>query len=158
MIYVLEARAIAEIFVQRPSSVVTAPLTNLVANGQVTFPNDVIKEVKRHYEDDHCYTWACAVRGSRIDGAVPWDLQQDVLDDYPDLIDQLANHLNEPAAPSVLAQARRFQGDASSTPATVVTEDFGGVKPGGRLTLAECCDRDGIRWIRTDEFLSETSL
>lgn len=149
MIYVLEATAIAEIFVMRPSALATERLTELVEQGIATFPDDVTRELRQHYEGEACYAWAFGVRKARLDPGVPWDLKMNVLARARDLVDE--NNPREQCAPAVIGLALAVLEYAS---ASVVTADIGD-KP-GRTSISVGCERLGVPWVDPGDFIART--
>jgi hypothetical protein len=153
VIYIVDATAIVEIFAIGPSSSVSESLTQFVERSQVTFPDDVIHELRAHYKEDACYAWAVGIRKSRAQPGVPWEDKVDVEQAVPSLVDPDNPH--EQCGPAVLAQSKIWIEQQFRV--TVVTDDCG-AKPGGRMSIAKACDVLGIPWMRPAQFLAAMGL
>lgn len=153
MIYILEARAIVEIFSRCGSPPDTAKRLNaLVTSGELTFPEQVIDELKASHDAEPCLLWAIGIKPSLPACAVPWDRLQDVLDDYPDLND--AGSKRDLSGPAVIAQSRELADGGAAI--AIVLEDVG-EKP-SRMSLEEACNQENCQYLRAEELIDEEGL
>ena len=124
-------------------------LTDLVRNGDLVFPDQVMDELERLALDEDPHVWARAVAGERFRKAADYSQVQWVLNQVRDLTDSEAEY--EVAAPYVVALARELIEDGHNC--HIVTDDVHD-KP-TRIALTTACMRLGIRSVTCRVCLSE---
>ncbi len=122
-------------------------MTKLVADGDLSFCDELVDELHRTAENEPGALWANTVKDQRHHtgagmATLGWVMRNVAeIQDPEDKFD---------AAPHVIAQARALAADHPSL--TVVTEDVL-VKP-TRRALSDVCDELGIPWLRVPAWMA----
>ncbi|MDE0115680.1 MAG: DUF4411 family protein [bacterium] len=127
-------------------------LEQMVIDGRIALPRQVIKEMSEIAHPDLPGAWAPGVRGS-LQHPLDADYEHisHVMSVAGDVVD--VNKASEDADPWVLALALQVRGDGHSV--CIVTEDIVGRN---RISIATACDRLGIQWCRMRTFFEHCGI
>lgn len=149
MKWVIDASAVNYIAARSSNyNAVFSELTQLVADGELSFCDEVCDELDRTAENEPGALWATTVRGQRQDGGAGIAATSWVIRNVRDIVDPDARH---DSMPYVLALARMFQQDGHQI--TVITEDS--LEKPTRRALSEACTElsiascDVAEWMAT---------
>jgi hypothetical protein len=110
-------------------------MTDLLGEGKLCFPNEVVEELERIARKEAPLMWAKGCSPSRTNKGAPYPFIEWVGQDFPDLVDATARDTQETGAVYVVAQALALK-DANLG-VTVVTNDIR-AKP-TRASTQEAC-------------------
>jgi hypothetical protein len=125
-------------------------LTQMVEDGELVFPNEVIAGLERLARDEQPHVWARAVAQSRRHKGATYAQVQWVMRQVGTLVDPDAEF--ESGGAFVVAQAREL-GQGGEDEVYVVTEDY--MRKPTRMSLTEACDAVAIPHIRLRQCLTE---
>ena len=129
-------------------------LSELVEDGELTFPNEVLAEVRSYCADADYAAWARAVSLGRRRSDVPYECVLQIVSKCKDLVDYEAYADEEPAAVYVAAMAH--QALTASISVIVVTDEIAELPD--RLPLGLACDELGFTRFTLRKFLETASL
>ena len=154
--YVLDAYAVLELEVELPSrqprlDAFTA-LSKLVTDGELVFPDAVLKECKTFAHGEVATVWLLGVAGSRKSSSFPGSMPMEVLGICPGLL--APEWPGEQSQIDVACLAKMHS--QAGCEVVVVTEDPG--IGGDRITLGEACDMLGLTRCGVKKMLAELGL
>jgi hypothetical protein len=155
MIYVLDGPAIVSVALVVPDpNAVFLGMTDLLNEGKLCFPNEVVEELERIARNEAPLVWAKGCAPSRTNKGAPYPFIEWVGQDFPDLIDTTARDTQESGAVYVVAQALTLE-DANLS-VTVVTNDVR-AKP-TRASTQQACQHFKIPCMELVDFLAALDL
>lgn len=123
--------------------------TDLVGDGDLTYPDEVVAELGRIAKDEAPHVWARAAKKERLQGAASYETLRWVTNNVRELVDSSAEH--ESSGPAVLALAVELR--EAHADIRVVTEDSDD-KP-TRISLQTACTRLEVPWVTLEACLDE---
>lgn len=153
--YVMDGPAIVSVAIAVPDpNKIYLGMTDLLEDGALCFPNEVLNELERTARNESSLVWARSCAASRAHKGAAYNFIEWVGHSFPDLVDTTARDTQEPGAVYVIAQALALL-DAKLN-VTVVTEDTR-PKP-TRACVLEACEHFDLRCLDLIEFLIEVGL
>ncbi|HLF77560.1 MAG TPA: DUF4411 family protein [Dehalococcoidia bacterium] len=114
--------AVRSLFSRGDQSAIMDGLSNLVTEGRVVFPREVVTELERYEgKDVPALVWAKTHQGLATQKQPSFDSVREVLEQVPEVVDPDKEGVEE-ADPYVLAMAREMLNDGVDV--RVVTEEF----------------------------------
>jgi hypothetical protein len=155
VIYVLDGPAIVSVplVVPDPSGAFLG-MTDLLSDGKLCFPNEVVVELERIARNEPPLVWAKGCAPNRAHKGAPYGFIEWVGRDFPSLIDPTARDTHESGAVYVVAQALALA-DADVS-VTVVTNDVR-EKPTRASTL-QACEHFELSCLELRDFLEAVGL
>lgn len=124
-------------------------MEELVVAGRITFPPQVLREIRGQQHTDIPEAWALAVSSKIATPSSPgWDHVEAVMAVADDLIE--ADAEGDPADPYVVALALELREEGFD--AIVATADIVD-RPPLKISMGTACDRLALAWMDLDEFL-----
>lgn len=145
MRWTIDGSAINRIAVESNNyNVVFSALTELVADGDLSFCDEVVEELERTAENEPGALWANAVKGQRHHTGANMTTQRWVIHTVGNIVDELARN---DAMPYVLAHGHALKPEG----VTVVTEDI--LEKPTRRALSDACDELSLPWVQVPVWL-----
>lgn len=155
MIYVVDGPAIVSVPLIAPDpSAVFLGMTDLLNDGNLCFPNEVVDELERTARKESPLMWAKGCAPNRTNKGAPYRFIEWVGQDFPSLIDATARDTHETGAVYVVAQALALK--EAKIAVSVVTNDIR-EKPTRASTL-QACEHFKLPCLELAEFLATVGL
>jgi len=126
-------------------------LTDMIANSELCFCDEVVDELERTAENEPGALWAATVKGQRQHTGASMTTIAWIARNVKDVVDPAGRH---DAMPSVLAHAYALGEEGQEI--TVVTEDI--LEKPTRRALSHACDELSIEWVQVPEWLTSCGL
>ncbi|MBI2916777.1 MAG: DUF4411 family protein [Chloroflexi bacterium] len=131
---------------------VFAHMTQLVQQGQIGFPKQVLEELQRYAKEDLPLQWARANYNRKAFPNPSMETLRRVMAIAGDVVDPMK--LRPDADPYVLAMALEFLDEGRDV--VVVTEDT--VDRPSHISMATACDRLKLKWSTMRDFLADKGI